>query len=144
LDEGSIHYAATALVRVAPATAFAYLADGVRMGDWTLGSWNRRALGEDLFVGTSLFDGGETYVRVAPDEPRLTVDYHVGRSPDALRGNVSVRVLPGPRTGREEGCCLVTLMIWRLPAQPEAEWRRICRSYDVEVEMIKGRLELGF
>src|SRR5262245_7701520 len=57
-------HAATVQVEVPAETAFAYVADGLRQSDWTLGSWNREDLGDGLFRGMSLFDGALTYVRI--------------------------------------------------------------------------------
>ena len=38
-------------VRCSPETAFAYVSDGLRQGDWTLGSMDRKAVGDNLFTG---------------------------------------------------------------------------------------------
>ncbi len=135
---------ASAEVLVPAAVAFAYMADGVRMGEWTLGSWNRRRISERLFVGTSLFDNTETYVEVQQHRDLLLIDYAVGKSPQRLVRCVSTRIVPGELCGRGPESCLVTLMAWRLPDQSDDDWRRVYQSYAVELPMIKGRLELGF
>ncbi len=64
--------------------AFEYMADGLKQGEWTFGSWNRRQLEERLFVGTSMFDGTETYIRIDPDPERLMIYYHLGPDPNFL------------------------------------------------------------
>jgi hypothetical protein len=137
-------HAATVLVAVPAEIAFAYLADGLKQSDWALGSWNREDVGDGLFRGLSLFDGGETYVRLEPDPARLLVDYWVGPAPDRLLRVNSARVVPGPAVGHPEATCLVTLTKWRTPAQPDDDWERACATFDTEVHMIRGRLEVGF
>ena len=120
------------------------MSDGLRQGEWTLGSWNRRALGDNLFVGTSLFDGRETYVRIRPNRSLLVVDYDVGPSPDHLRPINSARIVPGPSLGRAEGTCIVTLMRWRPAEEDDDQWTQRGQTFNTEVFMIRGRLELGF
>jgi hypothetical protein len=56
----------------------------------------------------------------------------------------SARAVPGPVVGRAEGTCLVALSKWRLPDEDDVQWRRGCATFDTEIHMIKGRLELGF
>ena len=137
-------HAATVLVEVPPEAAFAYLADGLKQSDWTLGSWNREHLGDGLFRGTSLFDGSDAYVRLDPVPASLLVDYWVGPDPESMLRVNSARIVPGPAVGRPDGTCLVTLMKWRTPSQSDEAWALACSVFDTEVHMIKGRLELGF
>jgi hypothetical protein len=99
----TIFHAASAEVAVSAETAFAYLSDGLRQGEWTLGSWNREQIGEQLFRGTSLFTGAETFVRITADPEHLLVDYEVGAAPDQLFRVNSARAVPGPAVGRPEG-----------------------------------------
>jgi hypothetical protein len=139
-----LFHAASAEVSVSAEAAFAYLADGLKQSEWALGSWGREHVGEGLYRGVSLFDGGETYVRLHPDPGAMLVDYEVGPAPERMLRVNSARVVPGPAVGRPEGSCVVTLMKWRTPAQGDEEWRRACVTFDVEISMIKGRLELGF
>jgi hypothetical protein len=137
-------HSASVEVAVPAETAFAYMSDGLRQGDWTLGSWNRRALGGDLFVGTSLFDGRETYVEIEAHPELLLVDYRVGPAPDRLRRVNSARIVPGPELGRAEGTCIVTLQRWRAGDESDDQWALRAQAFNAEVFMIKGRLELGF
>jgi hypothetical protein len=140
----TIFHAASAEVAVSAETAFAYLSDGLRQGEWTLGSWNREQIGEQLFRGTSLFTGAETFVRITADPEHLLVDYEVGAAPDQLFRVNSARAVPGPAVGRPEGTCVIALMKWRLPTEDDEQWRRGCVTFETEIHMIKGRLELGF
>lgn len=124
--------------------AFAYLSDGLRQSEWALGSWDRELFAGDLFRGRSLFDGSESYVRIATHATALLVDYEVGPAPDRLRRVNGARVVPGPLLGWPEGTCIVTLMKWRTPTQDDEDWARLCAAFDAEIHMVKGRLEIGF
>jgi hypothetical protein len=137
-------HTASVEVEVPAAVAFEYMADGIRQGEWTLGSWNRVALSDNLFKGTSLYDGSETYVRIVPNRDLLIVDYHIGKSAENLRPINSARIIDGPSIGRDEGACIVTLMRWRPGGESDAEAARRSVGFNAEMFMIKGRLELGF
>jgi hypothetical protein len=141
---GRLFHGASIEVAVPAEEAFAYLSDGLKQGDWTLGSWHREQVGDRLFRGTSLFDGSETYVRITTDPDALLVDYEVGPAPERMLRVNAARVVPGPLLGRAAGSCVVTLMKWRSAGQTDEEWRRACVVFDTEIHMIKGRLELRF
>src|SRR5476649_1948059 len=57
--------------------AFVLMADGERQGRWALGSWKRRTVGAETFVGESEFTGAETWVRIHADTAALTNHYQV-------------------------------------------------------------------
>ena len=124
--------------------AFAYLSDGLKQGDWTLGSWHRRAAGDGLFTGTSLFDGSELFVRLTPHPELLLVVYEVGPSPGEMLPLVWSRVVPGPIAGLGPESCVVTLVVWRGEGVGDDKWELLSHTFAAEVHMIKGRLELGF
>lgn len=126
----------------APAeAAFEYLADGLQQGEWTLGASTRRAAGDGLFVGTSIFDGTEAYVRVVPDAEHLLVVCHVGSAPDRLLPRIWLRVVPAAALERPEGTCVVTLLAWRPSGQSDESWRRTRATHEAEAFLIKGLLE---
>ena len=137
-------HTATAEVSVDAKTAFLFMADGIKQGRWALGSWNRRQVEKNLFVGTSLFDGQETWVRISGDMGRLLIDYFVGPTPDSLLPRNSARVIPGPATKRDEKSCLITLMTWRTADMTDDAWERTCVTHETELFMIKGLLECEF
>jgi hypothetical protein len=141
---GDLFHAASIEVAVPAEAAFTYLSDGLKQGDWTLGSWNRERAGDGLFRGTSLFSGADTFVRITAHPEQLLVDYEVGPAPDRLLRVNSARIVPGPVVGRPEGTCLIALTKWRGPAEDDVGWQRGCSTFDTEIHMIKGRLELGF
>lgn len=132
------------VVGVDGATAFDFLADGMNQTHWALGSWDRRSHGDDLFSGTSLFDGSELFVRVVPHPEILVVDFETGRSPDTLAHRVEARVIRGETLGRPSSTCVVTLTIWRAADIDDETWELLGHSFATEIHMIKGRLELGF
>lgn len=138
-----LFHASTAEVAVTAETAFAYLCDGIKQGEWAIGGMQRERVGDDLFKGVSIFDGSVAYVRLLPDQRQLLIDYEVGPSPERLLRMNAVRVIPGPFVGRGEATCLVTLMKWRVPTWSEEQWRRYKVTFDTEIHIIKGRLEHG-
>jgi hypothetical protein len=121
--------------------AFAYMSDGMKQGEWTFGSWNRRQVGEQLFVGTSMFDNKDTYIQIDADPERLLIYYHIGDAPEQLHARNMVRVVPGTVIGQEEGICLVTLMAWRSSFMSDARWKQLCVSHETQMFIIKSRIE---
>ena len=102
-------HAASIEVPVPAEQAFAFMADGLKQSHWALGSMNRRALGDNLFVGQSSFDGEDLYVRIESDPALLLVDYAVGPSPDELLPAVEARIRRGEWMGRDPGVSVITL-----------------------------------
>src|SRR5438132_12579207 len=134
---GSIAVAVPAL------TAFRFMADGIKQGEWAFGSWERKRRDDGIFVGTSLVDGKSTYVRIHADETKLLVDYDVGLAPDALAPRNSARIIPGSVLGMPENHCVVTLMTWRHSKAEEQRWLQTCAMHEAEMFVIKGLLERG-
>ncbi len=94
-------HTASIQVGVPAERAFAFMADGMKQGEWAFGSWQRRQVADDLFVGTSLFSGRQVYVRLTPDAGRMLVHYAVGPDSEQLLPRVIGRVVPGPELGLE-------------------------------------------
>lgn len=134
-------HTSTIAVECAAEAALAYLADGLKQGEWTLGSLDRKRLNEDLYSGTSLFDGSTLYVRIRPDAENFMIFYDIGRDPDELVPRNVIRVVPGPVVGRSAACCLVTLMTWRAQGTSDEQWLRTSVSHETEMFIIKARLE---
>lgn len=130
-------------VAVPAATAFEFMADGLKQDHWALGSVNRRALGDGLFVGQSSFDGSNLYVRLQSDPDLLLVDYATGPSPEALVPRVEARIRPGSWLGREDSVSVVTLTIWRWAEADEEEWQFHHNLWRTEIRLIKGAIERG-
>jgi hypothetical protein len=139
-DDALCHQATVAVA--APAErALAFMADGLKLGTWAMGCWNTRAVGDDLFVGTSLFDGQQGYVRIVLDAGLRQVDYHVGPAPDRLAHMNTARVIPGATLGRDPAGCVVTLLAWRPAAMDDAVWHRIGVTHEAEMLLIQSWLE---
>ncbi|MGE0733847.1 MAG: hypothetical protein AB7G15_11500 [Alphaproteobacteria bacterium] len=130
-------------VAVPAAAAFEIMADGIKQGQWAWGSFDRREAAPGLFVGTSVFDGKETWVRLHADRERLTVDYEVGRSPETMQFRNAARVIPGPTLGRGADRCVITLLSWRLASQSDAAWEQFGVIHEAEMFLIRGLLERG-
>lgn len=141
---GDTHcHSSTCQVNVQARAAFDYLSDGVAQGDWTLGSMQRRKIGNDLYSGISLFSGAELFVRIDADPDRLVIFYHVGTDIDNLQPRNVVRVIPGSVVDKTDDECLVTLLSWRSASADDDRWKLTCVSHETEMFIIKDRLEQG-
>jgi hypothetical protein len=136
-------HSSSILVDVPAERAFGIFADGLRQGQWTWGSYDRKRIADNLFEGTSVFDGKKAYVRVLPDAEHLWVDYEVGPSAEATAFCNSARVIPGPKLGYRDDQCVVTLWSWRKNTQTDAAWERLGTIHEAEMYLIKGLLERG-
>lgn len=134
-------HCASVLVDVHGDVAFSFLADGMNQSYWALGSLERRRLGEDLFVGTSMFDGSEEFIRIRSNRALRLVDYYVGADRDDLRQAVESRVIIGSELGLGEDQCVVANTIWRSAAIDDEQWDLLYHLWHTEVNLIKGRLE---
>lgn len=132
-------------VKLPAETVLDYMADGVKQGQWTLGSWNRRRLEDNLYVGSSLFSGQELYVRMDVDRERLLVEYWAGPSPERedMAPLIWARVLPPAYTGLDSETSLLTIAHWRSAADSDDDWLRLCVSFKTEIFLITGLLERG-
>ncbi len=120
---------------------FALMSEGLKQGHWTWGSFDRESLGNGVFVGTSVFSGQRTFVRLLPDPDRLMVDYEVGGSEEGMRFRNMSRVIPGPMLGYGENECVVSLMTWRLADQNDAAWEQFGTIHEAEMFLIRGLAE---
>jgi hypothetical protein len=115
--------------------AYEFLADGLAVGRWALGSFDATRVGANLFRGRSLFGGAAVHYRPVGDPARLIVDYHVGADPGKLVPRVMARVIPEGRRS-----CLVILIAWRDAAMSDARWERLMACHDVEIRLIQAQL----
>ena len=123
------------------AVAFEIMSEGLKQGQWTWGSFDRREIKPGLFVGKSVFSGKDTYVRLDVDRTRLLVDYEVGPSEDTMQFRNMSRVIPGGILKMGADKCVVTLLTWRLATQDDAAWTQISTVHEAEMFLIKGLLE---
>jgi hypothetical protein len=138
-------YAITAAteVDVPAATAFEFMADGLKQDHWALGSVNRKSLGDGLFIGQNSFDGSDLYVRLASDPELMLVDYSTGASPERLTPRVEARIRRGSWVGLDDSSSVVTLTIWRWDGCDEDTWQFHENLWRVEIRLIKGAIERG-
>ena len=134
-------HSSTCEVQAKAMDAFDYLSDGVAQGEWTLGSMERRKIGDDLYCGKSIFDNVELYVRIDADAQRLMIFYHVGTDVSQLQPRNVVRIVPGSVVGKTDEECLVTLLSWRNATASNERWKMTCVSHETEMFIIKNRIE---
>lgn len=140
--QAPLTHCASVEVPVPARTAFEFMADGQKQTHWALGSWDRRAVGDDgLFVGVSRWDYTDLYVKLVSDPELLLVDYYVGASPESLGFGVSARIIPGEVLGTGPERSLIALTIWRTAHTSEADWARTAYVWPTEVQLIKSRIE---
>ena len=128
-------------VAVPAERAFEIMSNGVAQGQWAWGSADRREVEPGIFLGTSVFDGKSTFVRLSVDRARLLVDYDVGRTKESMIFRNSARVIPGAVLGHDAKSCVVTLMSWRLASHTEAAWLQLGTVHEAEMYLIRGLLE---
>lgn len=135
-----LSHSATCSVSVAAIDAFGFLADPVALSRWSLGCMDLVDLGNGVYTGRSLFDGGQGWLSIEGDRSRLLVDYHVGTL-DRREPRISARVIPGPVCGLDEASCYVTLTAWRTASMTDERWQRLCATHDAEIWLIKSQME---
>jgi len=140
MENSELVHSVSTLCSAPPDHALAYLADPDRLGEWSLGCWGAEAV-DGAMRGTSLFDGGEAYVRVIPLPGQPIVDYEVGGDPGRLVRRISARVVPGEDAGGAAGSSLVVLTAWRERSMDDARWHRLVVAHDAEILILRHRLE---
>lgn len=128
-------------VESAAEDAFSYMSDGIKQGEWTFGSWNRRKIKGNLFVGTSMFDNKDTYIKIETDPERFMVFYYLGSDPENLVARNMVRVVPANVVAGDVTKCLVTLIAWRSAFMSDLRWKQLCVSHESQIFIIKARIE---
>lgn len=141
-NDRNAHYASIE-VAVAAEQAFAFMADGMKQNHWALGSQNRKQLGENLFIGQSLFDGSDLYVKIESNADLLLVDYAIGESPDSTLPAVEARVRRGEWLGRDPSVSVITMTLWKWPFATQEEWEMHYHLWKTEMHLIKGAIERG-
>ncbi len=135
-----VHVAAT-WVSVGADAALSRLADPLFVGRWALGAMGLRPSDEpQIGVGHSLFDGARILVRIVANAELRLIDYHVGRR-KPLQPRIFIRVVDGRALGGDAGSCLVVMAAMRAADATDEGWIRTCKSHEVEILLIKARLE---
>lgn len=125
-----------------PATrAYRYLMNGLELGRWALGSFATEEISPGIFKGTSLFDDQACLVQPVGDEKRLRIEYHVGQTAGALVPRIVAQIVPGNQLGEPADVCVLSLLAWRHRDMSEDRWLQLQRSHELEVLLIRARLE---
>ena len=140
MNDGIAHQASIVIARDA-GTVFRFMSDPAKLNRWSFGTWQTEIAEDGLVLGTSIFDGARTYVRIDADAARLSIDYHLGQTPGALIPRINVRVVPGPNLGSEATACALTFLAWRALPMSDERWHRLATSHEFEAVLIKSLLE---
>ena len=142
MTDSDIHcHTASIAVAVLPPIAFDFMADGVKQGQWSFGSWQRNQVADGLFTGTSLFTGQVSYVSIKTDPGKLLIDYAVGPDADNLSPRIMARIIPGDVLSLEPGHCLISLIVWRTADMSDERWHLLSVSHETEMYVIRHLLE---
>ncbi|MBI1778421.1 MAG: SRPBCC family protein [Proteobacteria bacterium] len=133
---------AVSIELAAPAAkAFAFMSDPAKLDRWSFGTWRTVLHEGGLVEGQSIFDGAVTWVRIDADPKRGVIDYHLGKSKDALTPRIMARVVPGDRLELGAEASVLTLIAWRLRGMSDERWRRLTTAHEFEVVLIKSLIE---
>ncbi|MEJ1160133.1 hypothetical protein [Prosthecomicrobium sp. N25] len=144
LAGGDLCHVAAARVAVPAGFAFAFLADPLRLGRWSLGCMETGPTDRPgLYTGRSLFDGGQGFFSVEAHPELGLVDWRVGPA-DRLVRRINARVVPGADAGLADGECLVILTAWRVEGMPTARWERLKAAHEAEIWLIKEQAEAAW
>ncbi|MFG6565660.1 hypothetical protein ACGYLI_15685 [Sulfitobacter sp. 1A13421] len=122
---------------------FSLMSDGLKQGHWAWGSFQREAIENQTFCGTSVFTGKKTYVKLLPDLERMIVDYEVGGSLNKMQFRNMSRVIEGQVLGLPADSCVVSLLTWRLASQDDYQWKQMSTVHEAEMYLIRGLAERG-
>lgn len=140
----SVSHLATCHVLAPAEIAFAYLADPIKLGRWSLGCFDTTATDTpDIYTGLSLFDGGRGWFKIKTEPFLRSIDYWVG-TPDNLTHRISARVIDGSTLNYAPRTCLASLMAWRPADMPDDRWRRLYAAHEAEIWLIKAQIETEF
>ena len=145
INPSSTHaHSVTGLLEVPAAAAFAFMADPVALGRWSLGCMNTEPTGTGaIHTGHSLFDGAQGYFEIEADPDRMIIDYHLGKL-GQLIPRVSARIIAADICGLAAGQCYVTLTAWRAGGMDDARWYRLCATHETEILLIKSQCETAY
>jgi hypothetical protein len=133
---------ATIQIDVDAAKLLKFISDPIKLGDWAFGSFKpTESHGNNIFSGTSLYDGGKTSYRINVYEKFRQVDYEVGYLGGELLPWIVGRVIPGPVVGLPAGTSLLTMLAWRHKDWSDEDWRLVCASHEAEVFRVRYLVE---
>ena len=132
-----LHDATSIVIHATRDQILDFLGDVREMTTWSLGTWTIRDAGGGLHEGRSLFDGAAILFRSEIDRSAGSIRWWLGQTPDALHPRIMAQVVAGPL----QGSSVMTLMTWRLPGMDDDRWRRIRATHELEVCVIKQKIE---
>ena len=138
---GSIAHQSSIVIAREAAIVFQLMSDPSQLNRWSFGTWQTEILDDGLIQGTSIFDGARILVRIDADPARLSIDYHLGQTAEALVPRINVRIVPGPNLGLEAASSVLTFLAWRSAAMSDERWHRLTISHEFEAVLIKNLLE---
>lgn len=122
-------------------TAFAFMSDPAKLDRWSFGTWRTVLHEGGLVEGRAIFDDAVTWVRIDADAGRGVIDYHLGKSREALSPRIMARIVPGDRLELGAKACVLTLVAWRLRGMNDERWRRLTAAHEFEIVLIKSLIE---
>jgi uncharacterized protein YndB with AHSA1/START domain len=134
---------ASIVIQCHSAAVFAFMTDPEKLERWSFGTWHTEISPTGLVVGTAIFDGSKTLLKIEADVHRLSIDYHLGTEPHDLVPRIYARIMPGPMVGLDDDSSVLTLVAWRTAAMDNERWRKLRASHEFEVVLIKNLLESG-
>ncbi|ETW96197.1 MAG: hypothetical protein ETSY1_27595 [Candidatus Entotheonella factor] len=119
---------------------FAFMQDGLKLGQWALGCWNTVEAQPGLYRGTSIIDQQETWVRIEAVPSLRVISYHVGATSDALHPRIMANVIPGETLGHPAGSSVLSLFAWRDASMDDDRWQQLRECHRVELRVIRNLL----
>ena len=142
MSAGQSHVA-SAVIAAPAGRVFTFMGDPAMLPRWSFGAWEIERLEGDVVRATSLFDRSQVLVRIVTEPRTLSIDYHLGQSPETMQPRINVRVVPGPVVGLGGEACVLTFLAWRGAAMTDERWRRLTASHELEAVLIKSLFESG-
>lgn len=144
LSPAPLSHVATALVEAPAEDVFAFLADPVALGEWSLGCMRTQPSDiAGVYTGWSLFDGSQAWFEIVADTRLLLIDYHVGSQARRMP-RISARVVPGSVCGLTDAQCYASLTAWRPQGMEAGRWARLCSAHETEIWLIKEQIEAKY
>ncbi len=122
---------------------FTFMAAPENMNLWSFGTWRSQIDETGLVRGTSITDGSEIHVRIAPHTEQLLIDYHIGLSSEALTPRIFARVTPEAVFGDRNGAGLA-MTVFRTAGMDDARWASLKAAHRIELDIIRSALETGY
>jgi len=136
----------TAHIRIhcPPNHLFDFMSDPARLDLWSFGTWQTEIAADGLVRGTSLFNGGEIFLRIVAHRETGLVDYLLGKQPDRLVRRIFAHILPASDSGGAADAADLLLVALRSQDMDDTRWENLKALHAVEVRLIKQLIETGY